>query len=223
MKFLSRKFLVAISTILTSALAGDPSDPLQLGVMALVSIAYLIAEAHVDRSSLDSALDAGKQALERVRRSPTEPMLVLLLVAPLLGACGGGNFGPVRATTVAGVLAVSAVDPVISDAYDDVQRGLAEGELDEAAGAERLSLLDRVSRGLDGFVHALTAVHVSLTDSSGDGCVARAIIERAEAAAREVTAALEAARLDVPGELLVAVNFGSAVAAELLCDGGGGA
>lgn len=70
-KLLSRKLGVTIATIFTVVLQMD--DPVRAGVAGAVAIAYVIAQAFVDRAQVERVASAAEDGLEKARDALREP------------------------------------------------------------------------------------------------------------------------------------------------------
>lgn len=66
-KLLSRKLGVTVATILTVVLQID--DPVRAGVAGAVAIAYVLAQAFVDRASVERVADAAEQGVKQAREA----------------------------------------------------------------------------------------------------------------------------------------------------------
>jgi hypothetical protein len=64
-KLLSRKLAVTVATILTVVLQID--DPVRAGVAGAVAIAYVLAQAFVDRPSVERVAAAAEEGLKDAR------------------------------------------------------------------------------------------------------------------------------------------------------------
>lgn len=64
-KLLSRKLAVTVATILTVVLQID--DPVRAGVAGAVAIAYVLAQAFVDRASVERVAAAAQEGLKDAR------------------------------------------------------------------------------------------------------------------------------------------------------------
>lgn len=64
-KLLSRKFGVTVATILTIVLQME--DPVRAGVAGAVAIAYVIAEALIDRASVERIATAAEEGAIKAR------------------------------------------------------------------------------------------------------------------------------------------------------------
>lgn len=64
-KLLSRKFGVTVATILTIVLQME--DPVRAGVAGAVAIAYVIAEALIDRASVERIATAAEEGVIKAR------------------------------------------------------------------------------------------------------------------------------------------------------------
>ena len=66
-KLLSRKLGVTVATILTVVLQID--DPVRAGVAGAVAIAYVLAQAFVDRASVERVADADEEGVKQAREA----------------------------------------------------------------------------------------------------------------------------------------------------------
>jgi hypothetical protein len=64
-KLLSRKLGVTVATILTVVLQID--DPVRAGVAGAVAIAYVLAQAFVDRASVERVAGAAEEGVQKAR------------------------------------------------------------------------------------------------------------------------------------------------------------
>lgn len=129
----------------------------------------------------------------------TAALVVLLCIAPLLGACGGKGVEVARHAAAGGALAVVAADPILAAEYDRVTAGLDAGTMSEDAAVERLRKLDRAERALRSLSSSLTAVDLALgAYEDGRECGLRPALDGAAAATAELLDAFSEAGLDVP-------------------------
>lgn len=142
-----------------------------------------------------------------------DPMLVVLLVfAPLLGACGSSGLEVARGTAAGGALAVVAADPILADAYDRATAELEAGTLSASDFDARLRKLDRAERALRSLSSALSAVDLALAAAEdGHDCGIRPALDGAVDAAREALEAFDAAGLDMPALVGQVLGIGAAL------------
>ncbi len=200
-KLLSRKFLVALVTII-GALLDASLDTAHLAVAGGAAIAYVIAEAFVDRKRLDSLIEAAKSGVDQAKTT-----LAVLLIAGLAmtsAACGGTQSGAsiARYTALGGALAATAVDPIIASAYERATEQFEAGQLSRDDFEVKLRRLDRADRALKSLTQALYAVDLAVfAAEAGHQCGLEPALGAAVHAAVRVLNALVEAGIDPPPEL----------------------
>lgn len=72
-RFLSRKFLVTLASLVTIGVGGGST--LQMAIAAVVAVVYVVAQAFVDRASVDRVARAVEQGIRHGRELSDDPLL----------------------------------------------------------------------------------------------------------------------------------------------------
>jgi len=166
------------------------------------------ALATVYRALTNAALwvEQVHQAIPRLRTNGTSrkgrASTALVLALVVMSGCGGRGLDIAQQTAAGGAIAVTAVDPVIADAYQRAIADFEAGVITPEAYHAKMVRLDRAERALRSLSHALMAVDYAVASyEDGRECGVKRALSAASRAAHEVVEALDAAGVDIPSRV----------------------